>query len=103
MKRYFMVRDEDMPTIKEDFGVFHYIDLVSHGEAGDKWNLFCLTQDVVQPKKAWIAFPPLYDARTTLAASKVPHEVLTDIGLTGEETCVEAVVQLGEIHPQMGL
>lgn len=102
MKRYFMVADADMPTIKEQFGTFHYIDLATHGPAGDKWNLFCLEDDKVAPKPEWLAFPPLYDAKTTLAKSPIPHEALADLGLTGEETCAEAVVTLGEISPVMG-
>lgn len=104
MKRYFMVHDDNMPTIKElsQFGVFHYIDLASHGEACDKWNLFCLCNNDVQPKPEWVAFPPLYDAKTTLAQSPVPHDYLADLGLTGEETCAEAVAKLGEISPVIG-
>ena len=103
MRRYFMVNDRDMPTIKEDFGAFHYVDLASHGPAGDQWNLLCLIDEHVQSKEAWIAFPPLYDSKTTLAASAVPHELLADIGLTGDETCIEAICKLREISPIVGL
>lgn len=102
MKRYFMVADADMPTIKEQFGTFHYIDLATHGKAGDKWNLFCLEDDKVSPKPQWLPFPPLYDAKTTLAQSPVLQKCLADIGLTGKETCAEAVSKLGEIMPAMG-
>ena len=103
MKRYFMVHDDNVPTIKElkNFGVYHYIELDSHGPAGHKWNLFCIV-DEAQPKPGWLSFPPIYDSKTTLAQSPVLHEALEDIGLTGEETCVEAIVKLGEIHPGMG-
>jgi hypothetical protein len=103
MKRYYLVRDEDMPTVEEDFGTFHYIDLASHGNAGYKWNLLCLTSEHIQPKVEWKAFPPLYDVRTTLINSPVPQEALVDVGLTGEETTLEAVVCFGEINPLLSL
>lgn len=103
MNRYFAVRDEDMPTPACCFGHYHFVDLASHGPAGDKWNLVCLLDNHIRPHPNWIAFPPIYDAKTTLAASAVPHETLADIGLTGEENCLEAVMALGEIHPMLGL
>lgn len=103
MKRYFMVRDEHMPAPEDQFGQYHYIDLASHGTAGFKWNLMCLVDAHIQPRTEWIAFPPLFDAKTTLLASAVPQECLTDLGLTGEETTIEAIVRLGEIHPLMGI
>jgi hypothetical protein len=102
MKRYFMVRDEDMPSPEEQYGSFHYIDLASHGPAGFKWNLMCLMDDFAQPHATWIAFPSLFDSKTTLLESAVPQECLADIGLTGDENTFEAVVRLGEINPLMG-
>ncbi len=102
MKRYFMVHDDNMPTIKEVFGTFHYIDLASHGEAGDKWNLFCLVDDEIPPKPSWVPFPPLYDAKTTLRQSPVNQDYLADLGLTGDETCAEAVALLSGVTPVMG-
>lgn len=103
MKRYYMVRDELLPTVEQDFGNWHYIDLASHGSAGDKWNLVCLCDNHIQPGDGWLPFPPMYDAKTTLEQSPVLQECLADIGLTGQETCIEAVVKLGEIHPCMGV
>lgn len=104
MKRYYMVRDEHLPTIEEtQFGHYHYIDLASHGTAGDKWNLLCLVDSHVDPRADWLPFPPLYDAKTTLEQSPILQECLADIGLTGQETCIEAVVKLGEINPSMGV
>jgi hypothetical protein len=96
-----MVRDEDMPKLEDDFGTFHFIDLASHGPAGDQWNLLCLADKHIEAGKAWIKLPPLFDTRTKLADSPVPQEYLTDLGLTGEETTLEAVMLLGEINPTM--
>jgi hypothetical protein len=102
MKRYFMVRDEHMPAPADHYGHYHYIDLASHGPAGSNWNLMCLLDSHIQPHPQWIRFPPIFDARTTLLASAVPQECLADLGLTGDETTIEAVVRLGEINPLMG-
>lgn len=101
MNCYYMVRDADLPTIEQNFGRFHYIDLASHGPAGDKWNLLVLEDNHVNPAPAWIALPSLLDAKTTLRASAIPDECLADIGLTGEETTLEAVQVMGEIFPAM--
>lgn len=103
MKRYFMVRDEHMPAPEDRLGNYHYIDLASHGPAGFKWNLLCLVDAHIQPLADWTPFPPIFDARTTLLASAVPQECLADLGLTGAETTIEAVMCLGEINPLMGL
>ncbi len=101
MKRYFMVRDEDMPQVHKDLGNFHYIDLATHGEAGYRWNLMCLVDKHVEAPNAWIPLPPLFDTRTKLIDSPVPQEYLADVGLTGEETTLEAVMVFGEINPLM--
>lgn len=105
MKRYYMVHDDNLPTIKEmsALGTYHYLDLVTHGPAGDKWNLFCIIDDEVVVKPSWVPFPPLFDTKTTLRQSKVDETLLADVGLTGEETCMEAVMLLGEIMPTMGI
>jgi hypothetical protein len=103
MKRYFMVRDEHMPTVDQDYGSFHFVDLSSHGSAGHKWNLLCLNDGHVMPHSDWIAFPPIYDATTTLEASAVPHDCLADVGLNGSETAMQAVAQLAQINPALGL
>lgn len=102
MKRYFLVHDDHMPKAEDDFGHFHYIELNSHGSAGENWNLMCLMDTYVSAPKEWIGFPPIYDSRTTLEASAVPHEALADIGLTGAETTIEAVVALSGISPLLG-
>lgn len=102
MKRYYLVHDKDMPTIKEPFPGMNYIDLASHGPAGHLWNLVCLDFSHVEPKEGWQPFPSLLDAKTTLAASAVDHTTLADIGLTGDETALEAAVALGAIMPSMG-
>jgi hypothetical protein len=103
MKRYFLVPDEAMPTVEVDVGHWHYIDLASHGPSGNKWNLVCLVDGHVRSLAGWIAFPPLFDAKTTLEVSAVPQDALADIGLTGDHTSLEAVIILGEINPMMGL
>ena len=84
-------------------GQWHGISLASHGDAGAGYHLIVLVDSHVEAPVDWIALPPLLDARTTLAQSAVPHEVFVDIGLTGEETTLEAVVKLGDLHPLMGL
>lgn len=103
MKRYFLIHDKDMPTIKEHFPGFNYIELDSHGPAGHLWNLGSLDFAHVTPKPEWRALPPLVDSKTTLAESSVQHELLADIGLTGVETTLEAVAVLSNIHPALGL
>lgn len=103
MKRYFLARDEFMPSPGDLLGHYHFIELTSHGPAGEEWNLICLHDNHVKAPENWIAFPLIYDATTTLAASAVPHEALADIGLTGTETTLQAVLLLGEIHPMLGL
>lgn len=102
MKRYFLVHDDDMPTIKDYMPGLNYIALDSHGSAGHLWNLVCLDFDHISPKANWQAFPPLVDSKTTLAQSAVDHQTLTDLGLTGEETALEAAVAFGAIMPPMG-
>lgn len=108
MKRYFLVHDDDMPTIKERFPGMNFIPLDSHGApgrapVGHLWNLVSLAQDDIQPKANWQAFPPLIDSKTTLAQSPIDHELLLDLGLTGEETTMEAAMKLGEIFSAMGV
>lgn len=103
MKRYFLVHDNDMPTIKENLPGFNYIALDSHGEAGHLWNLASLDFPNVEPKPGWQALPPLVDGKTTLAQSSIDHDLLADIGLTGAETTLEAVQIFGGIHPALGL
>lgn len=103
MKRYFLVHDDDMPTIKEHLPGMNYIDLGSHGPAGDRWNLVSLEFAHVSPKANWQALPSLLDSRTTIAQSEVDHQTLTDIGLTGDETTMDVVAVLVGIHPAMGL
>lgn len=103
MKRYFLSHDDDMPTIKEPITGMNFIDLGTHGPAGYKWNLVCLEHDHVMPKDKWFHFPLLVDSKTTLAQSAIPQEVLADLGLTGEETTLEAVAIFGSIFPPVGL
>lgn len=103
MNRYFLAHDDDMPTIKEYIPGLNYIDLGSHGPAGHKWNLICLSVPHAQPKPNWQAFPSLIDSTTTLAESDIDHETLADIGLTGSETTIQAVKVLTEISPALGL
>lgn len=102
MNRYFLVLDEDMPTWKERFPGLNYIDLASHGPAGDRWNLVCLSEPATAPKPTWIALPKITDSVTTLAVHDMPHEVLADLGLDGSETCMQAVYKFEAIHPAMG-
>lgn len=102
MKRYFLVRDEDMPTIKDRFPGMNFIDLATHGPAGHLWNCVSLADDTITPKPNWISFPKITDPKSTLAEWDMPHEVLADIGLTGEETCMEAVYKFEIIHSAMG-
>ena len=103
MKRYFLCHDLDLPGDDVELGTYHFIALDGHGPAGAEWNVVCLADTHAQPPTTWLAFPPLIDATTTLAASAIPEARLKDIGLTGAETTLEALAVLGEIHPLMGL
>ncbi|MGE8141843.1 hypothetical protein ACQKOE_07695 [Novosphingobium sp. NPDC080210] len=104
MKRYYLVHDDDMPKLEDcHHGTHHWIELNSHGPAGENWNLMVLESPHGECGHNWIAFPPIFDSKTTLAASNVPEHVLADIGLTGAETCIEAVMRFGEINPALSL
>lgn len=98
MKRYFLVHDDDMPTSDQNWGAFSYIALDSHGSVGASWNLLSLENDAIQPNPEWYFFPSLYDSKTTLAQSEVPEQLLTDLGLTGNETAIEAVMVFSNIN-----
>lgn len=100
MKRYFLAPDARMPGHGDSVGNWHAIHVGSHGEAGAGWNLVSLDDAHVMPPEGWQALPRLVDARTPLKAT-VDHQLLADLGLTGEETMVEAAIRLGEIHPLM--
>ena len=105
MKRYFLVHDDNMPTVKEfgTMGVFKWIDLESHGAAGYNWNVLCFHDEHVPPKGTWFKFPSILDTKTTLAEALLPNQFLVDLGLTGKETALEAIVRFGEIDPMMGV
>lgn len=103
MKRYFLSHDKDMPTLKEYavMGRLSYIDLASHGPAGDNWNVICFEDEHAVPKPEWQPFPTLVDSKTTLIESEVSQEFLADLGLTGEETALETANKFGIISPVM--
>ena len=103
MKRYFLIHDNDMPSIKDHVPGFNYIALDSHGSAGHLWNLGSLDFDHVEPKPQWQPLPPVVDGVTTLAQSSIDHELLADLGISGAETTLEAVQIFGGIHPSLGL
>lgn len=103
MQRYFLSHDEYMPAPEESWGNWHYIELNSHGPAGAEWNLLALLDNHITPNPNWFAFPSLYDGKTTLRQSKIPESVLADIGLTGDETTVEAVMVFGEINQALAI
>jgi hypothetical protein len=103
MNRYYLIHLDHMPGPEDNYGNQHWLSVGSHGPTGEGWHVLCLQDGHVRPHADWIAFPPLIDSKTTLAQSRVPHELLADLGLTGEETCLEAIVKLGEINPAMNL
>lgn len=102
MKRYFLVCDEEMPCPVAFKGQWHAIQLGSHGECGAGHQLVCLVDEHIVAPAEWVPLPPIYDARTTLAASAVDQGLLADVGLTGDETTLEAVFVLGGVHPMLG-
>lgn len=103
MKRYFIAQTDDMPTVEDNaYGHYHYIELCTHGDAGENHNLICLEDRVAVPHTNWIALPPLLDQSTKISMV-LDHTLLTDIGLTGEETTLQVALLVGEIHPDMGL
>lgn len=102
MQRFFLCHDDDLPAGDESWGNWHFIALDSHGTAGTEWNVVTLLDGHIQPKDAWLAFPSLYDGRTTLRQSNViPEQLLADLGLTGDETTADAMLVFGAIHPSM--
>lgn len=102
MKRYFVTPNDQMPKEDEPMGHFHYIELDSHGNSGTGWKLVCLCDDHVIAPKSWKALPPLFDSKTTISNSKVPNGLLKKIGLTGNETTMEAIAFFEAIHPSFG-
>jgi hypothetical protein len=100
MRRYFIVADADMPALEDNFGHWHAIHLGSHGKAGKGHNLVTLVDEHVAAPATWKPMPKLIDARTAIKA-KIDHTKLADLGLTGDETMLEAAERLAEIHPLM--
>lgn len=103
MNRYFLVHLDHMPGPADCYGNHHWLDVGSHGPTGEGWHVLSLEDRHIRPHDDWIAFPPLIDQRTTLEQSAIPHELLADLGLTGAETCLEAVMALGEINPALAI
>lgn len=103
MKKYFIVPDAALPAPMGDTQmpcVWHSIDLSSHGPAGDKWSLVCLEGDFSAPE-SWVKLPHVYDTGKKLK-DFVDHQLLADIGVTGEENTLELTSILEDIHPRMG-
>lgn len=103
MKKYFIVPDATLPEPIGDTQIvcaWSFIGLSSHGLAGDKWNLVCLEGDF-KPPESWVKLPHVYDTGKKLKDC-VDHQLLADIGVTGEENTLDLAVILESIHPHMG-
>lgn len=96
MFRYYLVRDRHMPKAKDEFGHWHAIHLGSHGDSGKGWNALVLHDRHIDPHKNWIAFPKVLDHKTPIR-DKLKHALLADVGLTGDETTLEASEKLAAI------
>jgi hypothetical protein len=96
MKRYFIVPDASM-VWTSPIGVWHSVDLGSHGPKGAGYHVVCLEGQMGAPPDGWVPMPNLADPKTPLK-NKVDHLLLADVGITGEETMYEAAEKLGEKH-----
>lgn len=98
MYRYFLVHDNHLPTEDDEYGHYHYISLGSHGNSGKGWHLLVLHDEHIEPAKNWRTLPKAVDNKTPIAA-KINAALLADIGLTGDETTLEASEKLAAIFP----
>jgi hypothetical protein len=98
MNRFFIARTVEMPTLGDQMGNWHMIDLGSHGSAGAGHCLVCLHDSNIPPKSGWAAFPRLTDHVTPIKAA-IDATLLADVGLTGNETAADAVDVLNLINP----
>ena len=103
MKRYFLVHQTDMPALSDGaLGSWHAIDLGSHGPAGAAHHVVVLENGLAQPPASWRKMPSLLDAKNALKHRLGEHHTkLIDLGLTGEESMLEASERFAEIHPLM--
>ena len=103
MKRYFFVKNDELPPIEPFHGAYAFIDLGSHGTFGEGFSVLCAPDDHSRPAESWVPFPSVLDASTTLSASQIPVEKLSDIGLTGQMTALQAVAHLHNFNSAMAL
>lgn len=98
MFRYFLVRDRHLPGPKtiNRYGHCHWIHLRSHGNKGRGWNALVMHDLHPKPHKDWVPFPRVVDHKTPIK-DKLKHALLADVGLTGDETTLEASEKLGAI------
>ena len=103
MKRYFLVHEMDMPALGEvTLGSWHAIDLGSHGDAGKDHHIVALENGLAEPPATWRKMPSLLDAKNALKHRLGGHHTkLADLGLTGDETMLEAAEHFETIHPLM--
>lgn len=103
MKKYYIVPDETLPSPMGNTEMpcaWSSVDLVSHGPAGNKWNLVSLEGNFKAPD-SWVKLPHIYDVNKKLK-DWIDHTILADIGVSGEENTLELADILGDIHPHMG-
>ena len=98
MKRFFLVHASEMPDLDAILGTCHYIDIGSHGPAGADHHMVVLIDNHVEAPAGWVQLPRITDAKTPIK-DRVNHELLADLGLTGDETTAEVVDVLEKIHP----
>lgn len=123
MKRYFLVPPGMLPHEVEKMphvGDYHYIDLDSHGAAGQGYRVLVMMDERKTPHPDWQPLPHLLDAQTTLAAlpaiapsavaavdgapapalkSVAPTDLLADVGADAMHTGYSLAKQLAAIHP----
>ncbi len=99
MKRYYIVPDGELPGQTGEFaGVFHYIDLGSHGSAGAGHHVLMTPDGVLGVPSSWQPLPHTLDAVTTLASHGKGHDkLLADTGVLGSHTTFQAAMQLAKI------
>lgn len=103
IKRFYMVPPGALPTEDADTppaGEYHYIDLDSHGAAGQGHRVLVMMDGGRLPHSKWEALPHLLDAVTTMAHPLHAQHLakLADVGVKAEHRGYELGKQLATIH-----
>jgi hypothetical protein len=96
MKRYFLV---PLAELKHDpnIGHYHWIDLGSHGPAGQGMAAVVVMDGAKAVPAHWQPLPHMLDATGKITAAHAA--ALADVGVTAEHGGFKAARALAAIHP----